>query len=525
MEETGVRIEELIAQLETDDPRERRRVSREVLAFGEEARPALLAALRSRRPAVRKAAAYLLGHGRVDAEVVAALALALEDAEPKVRQNAAVSLGRLQAIEGAELLARALSRENVGYVRPSMILALGAIGGEAARAALEAVSPASAAEQEALHKVLDRCAPRRVAVAWRRDVAWRHETVLEVPVCLEAIALEELAERGWQGVRPDGPGRLRVPPSAPPWELLPAARCAYGLRVPVGLGRPLSLDAPKESARRIAVMVAESHPLRAWRDWLRSEEETIPFRFTLEGADLRPAARRVLVAAAREACRPLGWVDSPSNYAVELIVVVGPAAASLEVRPHFDPDLRFAYRKRHVGAALHPAVAACLARLARTKPEATVFDPTCGSGTLLIERAFLGARRLIGLDISPTAVAAARANLRAAGLADRVRIVRGDAADAAHWPRCDEVIANLPFGIRTRRAELDPARLYGAIVAQTAARLRPGGRAVLYTANRTALEPALAAHRDRLEVADILRVRAGGLWVWVWVLTPRPASA
>jgi 23S rRNA G2445 N2-methylase RlmL len=149
-----------------------------------------------------------------------------------------------------------------------------------------------------------------------------------------------------------------------------------------------------------------------------------------------------------------------------------------------------------------------------------VLDPTCGSGTLLVERALLGARRLVGLDISPTAIAAARANVREAGLGARIALRRADAVGPDDWPTCDEVIANLPFGLRTRHAGMDPARLYREIVGRVARSLRPGGRAVLYTAHRTAMEPALAAHAGRLAVADQRRVRAGGLWVFLWVLTP-----
>jgi predicted RNA methylase/HEAT repeat protein len=517
-------VETLIAALDTEDARERRAASQALLAAGEAATEALVAALGSERadapppPAVRKAAAYLLGQARVDASVVAALVGALGDAEPKVRQNAAVSLGRLRAIEGAAALAEALDREEVGYVRPSILLALGAIGGDAARAALGAVEPRDGAEREALAKALDRAAPRAPRVSWREDTPWRWDTVLEAAVGLEDVALEEAAEQGIAARESGMPGRLALPHGLPPWQALPRLRCAYEVRICGGQGPPLSWARLAESGEEIAALIAASEPVRAWREWLRSEEGIVPYRFALETPPPRPTERRALVAAARAACAPLGWIDRPSHYAVELLVAGGEEGSRLFIRPHFAPDPRFAYRKRYVGAAIHPAVGACLARRARTGPKAVVLDPTCGSGTLLVERALLGARRLVGLDVSPTAVAAARANVREAGLERRITIRRADAAGPDDWPACDEVIANLPFGLRTRHAGMDPARLYRAIVARIAAALRPGGRALLYTAHRAALEAALAAHADRLTLVEQRRVRAGGLWVFLWVL-------
>jgi hypothetical protein len=309
----------------------------------------------------------------------------------------------------------------------------------------------------------------------------------------------------------------------------------------------------EELAAVIGRLIEESRPLREWREWVATEEEALRYRLALVGTRLRRDELRRVLEAARAAGRPLGLVDSPSSYSIELTVVVEEDGIRLSVKPCFVDDTRFAYREKDVGAAIHPVVGACLARLVRTSPPAlpeagpptpsdrwrawvpwepvlppgigaisagTVLDPTCGSGTLLIERALLDDRaRLVGLDISPTAVAAARANVRAAGLQKRIRIVRGDAADPDAWPECDEVLANLPFGLRTRRPGGDPARLYAAILANTAAKLRPGGRALLFTANRKAFEPHLTAQRDRLKIVDRVRVLSGGLRATAWVLT------
>jgi predicted RNA methylase len=497
-------------------------VSRELIGAGPEAAPALVEALVSGPPAVRKSAAYLLGQHRRSTEAPPALGRAVvEDAEPKVRQNAAVSLGKIGAPETVGALAAALEREEVGWVRSSLILALGAVGGEAACAALQTVSPRDEREQEALRKALDRCLPRRQVVDWRREQPWKLGVLLEVPPGLEEISLAEAAERGFPAIASEGPGLLRCPPGLPPWELLPALRCVYGLLLEAGEGPPLAFDAPAEDARALAGLIAGSAALRAWRDWLTADEGVFRYRFSLDRPLRRDRLRSVLEVV-REACLPLGLVDSPSNYDIELTVQTEAPATRLLIRPSFMKDTRFLYRQKDVGASIHPVVAACLARRVRSPRTAIVFDPTCGSGTLLIERALLDPKvRLIGQDISRTAVAAAKTNVKAARLAARIRILKGDATQLETWPRCDEVLANLPFGLRTRREEMDLAQLYSALLAHLAVRLRPAGRALLYTANRKTFEASLARYRNRFQVEEPIRVQAGGIWIHLWVLTPR----
>lgn len=129
-----------------------------------------------------------------------------------------------------------------------------------------------------------------------------------------------------------------------------------------------------------------------------------------------------------------------------------------------------------------------------------LFDPMCGSGTLLIEAAWmaldvapglqrqhLGAAgwrdhdaalwrrllaearqrrdagkqrqvRLAGNDASPQALAAARINLRAAGVSSQVRLAKGDLQRARPpWSDAGLVITNPPYGARLgETAELGP---------------------------------------------------------------------
>ena len=87
------------------------------------------------------------------------------------------------------------------------------------------------------------------------------------------------------------------------------------------------------------------------------------------------------------------------------------------------------------------------------------------------------------------------------------------------WPdRCDEVLANLPFGNRTEDRNLDG--LYRRVVGNIGRTLAPGGRALLYTAHTKTLI-ALLRRTPQLAVREERRVESGGLQVGLWLLERR----
>ncbi len=156
---------------------------------------------------------------------------------------------------------------------------------------------------------------------------------------------------------------------------------------------------------------------------------------------------------------------------------------SVELRPNLTPDPRFYYRRRDVPAASHPPLAACMARLAGRVQNEIVWDPFCGSGLELIERALLGGVRAIhGTDLSAEAIAIARANFAAA----QVKPVQ------ANFACCDFrayavggrlgpnsvtlIISNPPLGMRVPVANL--RGLIEDLFNVAATVLQPGGRLV-----------------------------------------------
>jgi 23S rRNA G2445 N2-methylase RlmL len=108
-----------------------------------------------------------------------------------------------------------------------------------------------------------------------------------------------------------------------------------------------------------------------------------------------------------------------------------------------------------------------------------VWDPFCGSGVELIERARRGPlRSLLGTDLDATALDAARTNLAAAGIAAELAIA--DARDHAPGPPAsiDLILTNPPLG---SRVQLDAAALLTAALPNLARALAPGGRLVWIT--------------------------------------------
>lgn len=513
-------ISTLIRQLETTDLHQQREVSQQLIARGASAAMPLCHALREGSPSIRKSAAYLLGRLKETDESIEVLChVLLHDEEPKVRQNAAVSLGKLEAQHGVGALIEALNQETIAWIRSSIILALGAIGGEEAKKALQSLQPDDEKERESLRKALDHSTHQRQKVEWKAAGADRLQILLEAPVGLEEIALEEAQERGFAAINHGENGLLKVPQGENPVELLSRLRCIYGILIDLG-DAPLPTEAePAQIGVTLTGLILESEPLQTWREWLQTEEDTVRFRFSWGRSPLRREDRRNLLHQVRIACRPLQWIDSPSNYDVELIFRASSNRLHLYLRPSFMEDARFAYRLKDVGASIHPVVGACLARLARSKGEGTVFDPTCGSGTLLIERVLLDdGIRGRGLDVSPTAISAARTNVAEAGLNARIKIRRGDALKPEYWPDCDEVIANLPFGMRTRRSNEDLSRLYEFLISNLTLKLKPQGRAVLYSHQQRLMEAALKPHLKQLKVEKKYKVWSGDLWNPIWVL-------
>lgn len=75
-------------------------------------------------------------------------------------------------------------------------------------------------------------------------------------------------------------------------------------------------------------------------------------------------------------------------------------------------------------------IVATMLRMAAVSKKDMVYDLGCGDGRIVITAAQKYGARGVGIDIDPERVEEATANVRKAGVADRVKIIRGDLFEA-----------------------------------------------------------------------------------------------
>lgn len=143
------------------------------------------------------------------------------------------------------------------------------------------------------------------------------------------------------------------------------------------------------------------------------------------------------VRAAQQAVPDLP--NSPERAVWEL----RPTASGLELLPRFWLDPRFKYLQASIPAMTHPPLAAGLAVLSEPSADDVVWDPFCGAGTEIAERAKAGPyKQLIGSDRDAGAVTASRTNLQKI---ERVQFHIGDALKLK-MPNVNVLLTNPPYG-------------------------------------------------------------------------------
>ena len=170
----------------------------------------------------------------------------------------------------------------------------------------------------------------------------------------------------------------------------------------------------------------------------------IDLRTKMEAEEKARFIRRL--AGALETGSDHQLINAPSFYELEIRVIEDKKGQyHFYVRLATIPDRRFAYRKHALPTSMHPVRAAEVALLAKPYLEenASVLDPMCGVGTLLIERAKLvPVRNLYGVDIFGDAVRFARENTAAAGM--EAYYIQRDIRDFKSNFLFDEILTQLP---------------------------------------------------------------------------------
>jgi 23S rRNA G2445 N2-methylase RlmL len=483
--------------------------------------PSLIQATQSAGEEARRSAIYLLGkigrgrRGQKQLEIVEAILPALRDADPKVRRNAAIALGELRAPAGVERIAEAIVGEPFDWVRPSMILALGQIGGQESARVLAAIESGTPEDTEALTKARD-----RTSVATESELAptgsfpqprrieMRVAPGLEPTLCDElktTLGLKShMLQNGAIAVEIEDLGSLDRVRTFSEW------------LIPIG-ERELA-DKSDGAVRLVGHDLLE----KGMSDLVTlrgGAQGRVRYRIEVRGRETNHDSRRKLIGQwVRDLDKSFpNTTNSPSHYEAELRLQRAKTKLTLFVKLMGGQDKRFAYRVADVPAAMHPATAAGVARMARnTGRPSRVLDPFCGSGTMLFERSRSGrtATGLVGCDLSGNAITAARKNLSQFGPSD-IEFRRGDVKTIVHEGRFDEVISNLPYGIRTGTHDQNLAD-YKALFDRMPEWLNSGASVTLVT-QEIEMTKALFKASKKFRLYDVHRIDTGGLQPGVFV--------
>lgn len=188
-----------------------------------------------------------------------------------------------------------------------------------------------------------------------------------------------------------------------------------------------------------------------------------------------------------------GWrlINSTGDYDFEFRFIEG-SSGKLQflIGMRTFPDDRFDYRKDTISAGMKPSLAALLVRLSKKYivDNAAVLDPVCGSGIFLIEREFLNpARILYGIDIYGEAVKAAQNNTKAAGMSRKTELINKDFIQFKHQYRFDEIYADMPR-ITAGRDSSEVERFYMEFMSKARDLLETSGHLFIFTHNRNILK-------------------------------------
>ncbi|HWO20859.1 MAG TPA: methyltransferase [Kofleriaceae bacterium] len=455
------------------------------------------------------------GDGAAQEAVIARM----QDASARVRRAAAHALGKIGAHEGARaaLLARWDAADVPPDERRALAEALGKVGGDAALARLRSIEAGGDAElarrRDRALLMADRAARRgeESAIDPAAPPPAPVTVTLGCRAGLAPLLAEELAALGLGPARQSDEGDGVELSLAGPWSSLFASRlwatAAVQIPLPLAPAAPSSPRAkagdrgdrvpdPDALAAAIARSIAAPETRALLRAWTLG-----PIRWRLGFASGHKRAIVWRVARDVTAAAP-ELINDPTATTWDFLV--GADLRSLELVPRRLADPRFSWRVAEVPAASHPTVAAALAWAGEARAADRVWDPFCGAGAELVERARRGPyRALHGSDVDDAALAAARANLDAAGLT--AALARGDARTFAPG-EVDLILTNPPLG---SRVALDAAALLAAALPNLASRLAPGGRLVWITPAPRRTEPV--AERCGLRRTRALPVDLGGV--------------
>jgi putative N6-adenine-specific DNA methylase len=316
---------------------------------------------------------------------------------------------------------------------------------------------------------------------------------------LEGLIAQELRSLGADAVRAENGRVFFVGDAAVLARANISLRCAERVQVVIGRFRAVTFDELFEGAKALD-----------WAAWIGVKDAFPVKGFTLNSAlfserDCQAILKKAVVESLKARYRVPWFEESGPPRQIQFalqkddaLLTLDSSGAGLHKR---------GYRTQAGDAPLKETLAAALCMLARLRPYHTLYDPLCGSGTILIEGALLarniapGLRRDFsaerwaqipsgvwrearkaaraaerpapdfagfGSDIDPEVLVLAAENARRAGVSDLLRWQTADLRDFRMDTPRGTLITNPPYGERlgdTQTAD-DLVRLMGRVFPQ-----------------------------------------------------------
>jgi predicted RNA methylase len=408
----------------------------------------------------------------------------LQDPSEKIRRYAIAALPKIGAGLGEEAEFLTLLRTTqLDREKKFLGKALEKIGGKATLEHISKEAPGSRIEQKIKANLADSENPSDI----RMDRSFSDYSGLKIHLRgrrgLEGIVRDEIEESIRNGskfrIAEVREGLATIIPTAPfALQDIFRFRCFGTVGFEVGSAEKLE-DLPSAIVSRISRRLLETFT-----------SGSIRYRLDFPSKGHQRGAVKYLANQVYALCPTL--LNSAQNAAWTISIHFRRGKFRVEISPKQTADPRFYYRMGDVPAASHPPLAACMARLSGGRKQEVVWDPFCGSGLELIERALLGGVRCIyGTDRSPEAISITEKNFAAANIPFvQTKFICCDFRDFAKVEKLAVnsvtlVISNPPMGKRIHIPNLKG--LMDDFLAAAVAVLKVGGRLVFANPLRTHL--------------------------------------
>lgn len=506
-----------VEYLGTEDEKFRTFIGNLILHNGDKSLDALLYGQKYDNQRVRRSSLFLLNRllkkniKLPKKEILKEMYRNLNDEDPKIRKNSAVVLGTLQDSQSTSFLIKALEKEEIFWVRSSIILALGAIADEEVKEFFANYKSKGPLEEEALRKVLDKLMRERNQLQMTEQL--REELLVEFWTFpgLEAILKKDLKEKLHLSAKKMDTGVLSTTISD--LSNLFSVRTFHEFLIPFG-------SVPFNNGKDISIKeLLTPENIEKLTSIYKDEITQLRYRIEVRGSKIKHYERQKILRQIKKEIlnHPSLFVNSPSSYDIELRAIIKGNRIKILWKPFGNIDQRFAYRVGDIPASIHPVVAAGVIGSLNYQESKNhrVLDPFCGSGTMLVERAMKADyKELVGVDISPKAISVANKNSKAANLKN-VRFVQSDIRDFSDTEKFHEIIANMPFGLRVGDHQ-NNITLYKEFFSLIPSLLEKNGVILLYT-QEINLTKKLFKQSKHLKLEKVFRVETGGLHPAVFI--------